>query len=74
MQFAVVRESEIGANAMCGHVRLSAAIGDERPHLGNCKTDSIEPCGHLTGEWIKSLRFLLTGPRELDILRAILAP
>jgi hypothetical protein len=30
---------------------LALLLGDERPHLGNCKTDAIEPCGHLTGEW-----------------------
>jgi hypothetical protein len=35
---------------------------------GHAKIDVNDPSGHLTGG-CKSLRCLLTGPRELDILR-----
>src|SRR5512144_1326612 len=30
---------------------LALLLGSERTHFGHCKTEAIDPCGHLTGEW-----------------------
>jgi hypothetical protein len=30
---------------------LALLLGGERTHLGHCKTDAIDLCDHLTGEW-----------------------